>query len=207
MTEASLKRPPIENDPEFRQVLDAVPEAARLSEAASPAEEPKLTSLMAKIAIERAGGIRDERPPEPITPAQQRELDFEQQQREAIKNAISKRLGAEIFQFLALLQQSGRLTDGAETKLTIGNEKLLKLLSEHGYIDAEMADQAQLDLTGLIAGQLLTSKTMPDASKHILVGPYRGLVKELIGDGIGRYFSGDYKSNPFYLFAQKASKL
>lgn len=167
--------------PEQPAAIIKQPEAA---EKASPSETRR---RIVSEAIRRSGGRRIERPPEPPTKTQQLDDQFEEEQAEKIARDIAARLSKHIQELMLQLDEAGRLDGGPWLTVSISNPKLLELLRQNGYIPEELEKEGRVDLTGLIAAQLLVSKDISVANKHLLLGPYRAVVKRVINDEVMNY--------------------
>jgi|GEM_PF-6686897 len=142
----------------------------------------RITRAVIKLAHEKPI-----RPPEPPTDNEIRRAAFEQKQQADIREDIVDRIAPSIRQFLLRLDDAGRLRKMTVTNTKITNEKLLAVLSNLGYITPEMAEAKELDINGIIAGQLLTDKKLSKVNKQVLVGPHRNMVRDIIDEEVLNY--------------------
>jgi hypothetical protein len=125
------------------------------------------------------------KPPDP-TDFQKHAAAAEQEQIEYIKRDINFRFGSHIIELVNLMESKGRLNMPALRKFRYNNPRLLKLLHECGYIDAEMEQEGYLDPTGAVAAKLITTKEIRDSTINVqyLTGRYRSLVKAAIDEAV-----------------------
>jgi hypothetical protein len=126
---------------------------------------------------------------QPVSDFQTRKLALEIRQRNAIYADILFKLGSNIRDYLMRLDLTGKLEDALTSNRKINDRQLTEKLGEYGFISPEMAVERELNLTGKIAGLILTDKTIPKEAKHNLTGLNRHIAKDVIEDEINSYIA------------------
>jgi hypothetical protein len=153
-------------------------------------DDPK-SSRAVQRAAQRMLQITD-----PFNNIQQRKLDLEARQREAVRNGIASKFSPHIRKILAAIDKKpGRLAEATITNRKISDHSRALRLGEYGYISPEMAEADELDLVGIIAGLLLADQTIPENDKHNLTGLNRHISKEVIEAEIENYTTPKVENN------------